>query len=140
MPENIRITSDGYLKLAALGLDQGWMACEELTLQRIHGENAYTRRRNGNKSLMALTGLLIGVGLYDRIPILRRLAITMFSRGLGMCWMTGVSSADYRQLAASFLRRMAFQTKAQILLKATYSSARVLFSDVRREYLIAVKP
>jgi glycosyltransferase involved in cell wall biosynthesis len=139
MPEIIRITSDGYLKLAALGLDEGWMASQELSLQRIHGENAYTRKRSGNKSIMALTGVFIGVGLYERIPILRRLAITMFSRGLGMCWISGVSDPDYRRLAGSFLRRMALRTKIQILLKALYCSATVLLSNSRVERVLAAR-
>jgi glycosyltransferase involved in cell wall biosynthesis len=139
MPEMIRITSDGYLKLAAMGLDEGWMASQELSLQRIHGENAYTRKQGGNKSIMALTGVFIGVGLYERIPILRRLAITIFSRGLGMCWISGVSDPDYRRLVGSFLRRMALRTKVQILLKASYSCATALFSMLRAERIVAAR-
>jgi len=140
MPEIIRITSDGYLKLAALGLDEGWMTSQELSLQRIHGENAYTRRKIGNRSIMALTGLLIGICLYDRIPALRCLAITMFSRGLGMCWLAGDPNSDYRQLAGSFLRGMTLPTKARILLRAAFCSARILISDGQRNLRSRLNP
>lgn len=137
MPEIIRITSDGYLKLVALGLAEGWMASEELSLQRIHGENAYTRRKGGRMSIMGLNGLLTGVCLYERFPALRRLAITIFSRGLGTCWIVGVPKYNYRQLVRSFLRSAPLRTKAEILLRATYSGARVLLSDSRRAPAVA---
>ena len=139
MPEIIRITSDGYLKLVAVGLAEGWMASQELSLQRIHGENAYTRRKVGRISIMGLTGLLTGVCLYERFPTLRRLAITMFSRGLGTCWMFGASKFDYRQFSASFLRSAPLRTKAEILLRAVCSSALLLLSRSRRACTVPVK-
>lgn len=134
MPEIIRITSDGYLKLVALGLTAGWMASQELSLQRIHGENAYTRRKNGNISVMGLNGVLTGVCVYEQFPTLRRLAITMFARGLGTCWITGVSSLEYGKVSGSFLRRVPLRIKAEILLRSIYSGARFLFRSVETTY------
>ena len=61
MPEIIRITSDGYIKVVALGVAEGFLASEELSLQRIHNNNAYTRRQVGRKPIMGLTGLLTGL-------------------------------------------------------------------------------
>jgi glycosyltransferase involved in cell wall biosynthesis len=133
MPEMIRITSDGYIKLVALGLTEGWMASQELTLQRIHGENAYTRRQIGKRRIMGLTWLLTGVCLYEQVPTLRRLAIKVFSRGLGMSWIAGASRSEYKQLSGSFLRRVALWTKAEIVLRATYCGARLLLPQTRRE-------
>jgi glycosyltransferase involved in cell wall biosynthesis len=138
IPEIIRITTDGYLKLAAMGLAEGWMASQEITLQRIHSDNAYTRR-TGLRPVMALTGLMIGICLYEQIPTLRRLAITMFSRGLGMCWIAGLPNPDSKQFAVSFFRKMALPTKAAILSKAIYCSARMVLSDSRKACMIAFK-
>jgi glycosyltransferase involved in cell wall biosynthesis len=137
MPEIIRITSDGYMKLVALGLAAGWMISQELSLQRIHGENAYTRRRRGRNHIMGLTGLLTGICLYEKVPAMRRLAITMFSRGLGMCWIYSASKSDYRQCSWTFLRQMTLLTKAQIFLKATLCSARLLLYRSRRDCILA---
>lgn len=137
MPEVIRITSDGYLKLAALGLSEGWMASEVLTLQRIHTDNAYTRRSGGNRSIMALTGLLVGMCLYERFPILRRFAVNMFSTGLGLSWIARVSSADHRRVVGPFLHNMGITTRINILSKAVYCSARTLLSDLRRTRSVA---
>ena len=137
MPEIIRITSDGYIKLVALGLAEGWVASQELSLQRIHGGNAYTRRPTGRRSIMGLTGLLTGVCLYEQVPTMRRLAVTMFSRGLGMCWVAGTSKSEYRRLSWSFFARVAPKTKAEILLRASYCSARLLLSHTPRECAVA---
>lgn len=42
MPEEIRITSDDYIKYAAMGIEPGYMLMETLACQRLHGDNAYT--------------------------------------------------------------------------------------------------
>lgn len=139
MPE-IRIPTDSYLKLAAVGLEQGWMASEELTLQRIHGDNVYTQKPAGRRSVMASTALTIGVCLYEQIPALRRLAITMFSRGLGLYWTAGASNPADRQIARSFLRRMAPLMKLTILMKALQCGTRTLLSDSKRAVWSVANP
>jgi hypothetical protein len=131
MPEIIRITSDCYLKFVALGLAEGWLVSQELTLQRIHGKNAYTRQQVGRISSMGLTGLLTGACLYEQVPTLRRLAIATFSCALGTCWMADTSEFDYRRLSGSFLRRVTPRIRAEILLGASYHSARLLLSMFR---------
>lgn len=42
MPTEIKITSDDYLKYAALGTCPGYMLMQKLACQRLHGNNAYT--------------------------------------------------------------------------------------------------
>jgi glycosyltransferase involved in cell wall biosynthesis len=128
MPEIIRITSDGYLKLTALALAEGWITTQELSLQRIHGENAYTKRVTGRKNLAAKTGLLTGVSLHERFPILRRLASNAFAYGLGICWVTGGYDPECRQLTQSFLRNLALPKRAEVLMRAACWSARHLLS------------
>jgi glycosyltransferase involved in cell wall biosynthesis len=44
MPEEIRITSDDYIKYIALGISEGFISSEALAQQLIHGNNAYTLR------------------------------------------------------------------------------------------------
>ena len=46
IPEAITITSDNYLKLSSLALEPGYFIAEQYALQRIHGENAYTGRKD----------------------------------------------------------------------------------------------
>jgi Glycosyl transferase family 2 len=127
MPE-FPIATDGYLKLVAVGLEQGWMAQEELTLQRIHGENVFTAKVGGKRALLGLTGILLGAALYDHVPQLKRLGITSFSRGLGICWVSEPIRPDYKSLAREFLRRVNLLTKARIYGQAIWAAARALLS------------
>jgi hypothetical protein len=127
MPE-FPIATDGYLKLVAVGLEPGWMAQEEVTLQRIHGENIFTGKVAGKRALLGLTGILLGTALHDRVPQLKRLGITSFSRGLGICWVSEPVRPDYRILARQFLNRVGLPAKARIYSQAIWAAARALLS------------
>ena len=94
MPEDFRITSDSYVKLAALALSEGWLEQTELTLQRIHGDNGYTKQPIKRRRAAGRTGLLIGIYFQERFPGLRRTAVHMLTRGLGMAWATGGVDPD----------------------------------------------
>jgi glycosyltransferase involved in cell wall biosynthesis len=126
MPESIRITSDGFLKLAALALIPGWNAVEGLTLQRIHGENLYTGRKDGKKRQVGKLGILIAAALADRFPDLKRLEIVLFSRGLGLCWISGGFDSECRHLTRTFLGKLPILNRTEVVLRAVYSGARNL--------------
>lgn len=127
MPE-FPVATDGYLKLVAVGLEQGWMAREEITLQRIHGENVFTGKVGGKRALLGLTGILLGTALCDRVPQLRRLGITSFARGLGICWVSEPVSPNYKSLAREFLKHVNLMTKARIYGQAIWAAMRALLS------------
>jgi glycosyltransferase involved in cell wall biosynthesis len=129
MPERIRITSDGYLKLVAVASTEGWMESEELSLQRIHAGNAYTRRSVGKTYLMGRTGLVIGLSLRERFPHLGRLAINSFSYGLGMCWVAGRFDSECRRLTQLYFRGMPLLTRAEVLIRAAYRGLRHIMSN-----------
>jgi len=127
MPE-FPIATDGYLKLVAVGLEQGWMEPQELTLQRIHAENIFTGKTTGKRGLLGLTGILLGRELYDRVPQLRRLGITSFARGFGICRVSQPVCPDYQPFALEFLQRMNFSTKLKIYGQAVWAAVRALLS------------
>jgi glycosyltransferase involved in cell wall biosynthesis len=127
MPEYRNFTSDGYIKFTALAASEGWMASGEFTLLRIHGNNAYTRRVDGKKKrLGAQIELFTGICLYERWPTLQRLALKMFSRGLGVHWASGGLEPSYKQRVQSFLRDLALPQKSEVLIRAT------IWSTLRR--------
>lgn len=126
MPEFIRITSDGYIKLSALALAEGWRIADEVTLQRIHGSNLYTDRSSGKKQLMSKTGVLTGICLWERFPGLQRLGARLFSRNLGMCWMSGGFEPECMELTRAFWAKLPVRARTQVLLEAAYWSARDL--------------
>jgi glycosyltransferase involved in cell wall biosynthesis len=124
MPEIIRITSDNYLKFVAMGLSEGWMHAQKLTLQRIHGSNAYTNRTAGKTRVVGQTGLLTGIFLHQRFPSLRPLSKIVFCKGLGLLWATGGIDPDNQQLVASFLDSFALPARSALRFRAAFNSAR----------------
>jgi glycosyltransferase involved in cell wall biosynthesis len=124
MPELMRITtgssSDAYIKWIALALDEGWMFDEELTLMRVHANNAYTMRRAADrKRLGGQIELFTGICLYEQWPILQRLALKVFSRGLGVHWATGGLESGYKQRVRSFVRNLTLPQRSEVFLRAT---------------------
>jgi glycosyltransferase involved in cell wall biosynthesis len=125
VPELIRITSDNYLKFVALSIAEGWIDSQNLALQRIHGDNAYTNR--GNKvRVFGRTGLVTGICLHERFPVLQPLGRTIFCNGLGTLWATGGIDDDCQPLVTSFLDSFAFSTRSILRLRAAVTSAKAL--------------
>jgi hypothetical protein len=126
MPEDFRITSDAYVKLAALALSEGWLEQTELTLQRIHGDNGYTQQPIKRKRAAGRTGLLIGIYFQERFPGLRRTAVHMLTRGLGVAWATGGVDPDCKPALNAFLDNLSVQRRMEVLSKAAFWTARSL--------------
>jgi glycosyltransferase involved in cell wall biosynthesis len=130
MPEPIRLktgcSSDAYIKWVALALDEGWMADEELTLMRVHSSNAFTKRSTDKKRLSGQLELITGLWLYEQWPILQRLGLKVFSRGLGAHWASGGLDSVHKQRVQSFVRNLALPQRSEVLLRAT------IWSTLRR--------
>lgn len=67
MPEAIRITSDEFLKLAALYLSPGMIIPEKLALLRVHGSNAYTFQA-GIEYIRSEVGIKTAFYLREKYP------------------------------------------------------------------------
>jgi glycosyltransferase involved in cell wall biosynthesis len=121
MPELMRITTgscpDAYVKWIAMALAEGWFTAEELTHQRIHGTNAYTRRHADSRCLSGQLELLTSICLTDRCPILRRLAVKVFSRGLGKLWTYGGIEAAYKQPMRMFVRSLTVPERLNVAVR-----------------------
>lgn len=89
MPEEIRITSDDYIKYAAFGLTKGFIQFEELSAQRIHGNNLYTddpqKRRGGKRQLeSAKIAFLTSYWLSENFPDLSAFSNNIFAQALAI--------------------------------------------------------
>jgi glycosyltransferase involved in cell wall biosynthesis len=127
MPESLRIksgiSSDNYLKFAAYSISSGWLASEALTLQRIHRDNAYTRRVSGKARIVGLSDILLGMCLSNEFRILQHLGTKIFAHGLGKLWATGGLEREYRQIAGAFLKSLSPQLRAEAILRAVWWGA-----------------
>jgi hypothetical protein len=80
MPEEIRITSDDYLKYAAFALTPGYILLEKLAQQRIHANNAYTLRKK-QKSLRGKINILTAFWLKSNFPQMSKFTNNIFALG-----------------------------------------------------------
>lgn len=118
MPEEIRITSDDYIKYAALGTSPGYVLLKELSVQRIHANNAYTLRTgNRAKALKAKIHLLTAYWLKTNIPPIRKFANNLFATGIN----------DYQhfdpenqEIVNNYLSTLTFSEKIEINLRSFY--------------------
>lgn len=81
MPSEIKITSDDYIKYAALGSSPGYAFVEHFALQRIHGNNAYTFR-NDKQLLRAKILIQTAYFLRQNFPDIKAYANNLFALGL----------------------------------------------------------
>jgi glycosyltransferase involved in cell wall biosynthesis len=121
---------DNYIKIYAAGISAGVMSSEELSLQRIHQNNAYTGMRAGKRQFAARVALLTGFHLFEQAPLLRRLALRVFSAGLGRCWITGAYDSGARILASSLARKLTAIDKMKLYLMAVKAGLRCLLESL----------
>jgi glycosyltransferase involved in cell wall biosynthesis len=83
MPEEKYISlSDDYLKYVAFGLAAGYAEIEELAVQRLHGNNAFTARSDQHKQqLRARIHVLTAYWMRHNYPALGRFANNLFAAG-----------------------------------------------------------
>lgn len=110
MPDIIRITSDNYIKIAALSISTGWLSSETVSMQRIHGSNAYTNLATGKRRLVGRTELLTGISLHERFPALKRLALKVVCNGIIRLLRSGGLDPELRKLTFSYIRSVGFVT------------------------------
>jgi glycosyltransferase involved in cell wall biosynthesis len=83
MPEEEYISlSDDYLKYVAFGLTPGYVDIEELAVQRLHGNNAFTARSDQHKQLLrARIHVLTAYWMRHNFPPLVKFANNLFAAG-----------------------------------------------------------
>jgi glycosyltransferase involved in cell wall biosynthesis len=119
MPEDILITSDNYLKFAAMALAPGIYMEEALAAQRIHDNNAYTLRSD-RLPMQARMHLLIAQGLKNRHPELRCLSDKVFSKAVADHIAAGDQDLYSRVAIARYLRQAGLPGRATIMGRIGY--------------------
>jgi glycosyltransferase involved in cell wall biosynthesis len=119
MPEEIRITSDDYLKLAAMSHAPGLYLDMDLAVQRIHGENAYTLRTD-RLPLQARIQLLIADALKTRFPELTCLSDHVFAKALADYVAAGKRDPLSRAVILRYIKQAKFGRVADIVARANY--------------------
>ena len=122
MDKNIRITSDDYIKYAALGISKGFISFQPLAKQRIHGNNAYTGKSAIGK-LRATTQILTAFNLRKKFPELSKFSNNLVAMGINLYWWIEEdkkNKTDLHQLIKSYLTKTTFIEQLEMYTKAIY--------------------
>ncbi len=127
MPEVIRITSDDYLKYAALALSAGYVLMADLATQRLHGNNAYTARTD-RRPLRGQIQLLTAYWLHRNFTQMRCFSDKLFAVGIYLCrGFRQVNPVD-RDLVQDYWQALSWLRRGRILLRVYYYRCRDLIT------------
>jgi glycosyltransferase involved in cell wall biosynthesis len=119
MPEMIRITSDNYLKLLAIGLSKGFYLDDPLTNLRIHGNNAYSLR-DDKQGFKAYIRVLTAYSIRQNWNILTKPANKLFAIGLGQLWKYRSKHLDEKGLISQYFSVISPWERSEIMARAFY--------------------
>jgi glycosyltransferase involved in cell wall biosynthesis len=128
MSDSIRITSDNYVKFCALAFSSGLMLEDSLTLQRIHGSNAYTHDREDKAAVANRIAVLTGMALYRKSPSLRRFGLGMFRACLGRLTSSNQLDAATRCEVEHFLRSLALPKRTALVVRVACHALKMRLS------------
>jgi glycosyltransferase involved in cell wall biosynthesis len=121
MPEQIRITSDNYLKWAALSMERGLFSSDRLAVQRIHSSNLYTGIPTARAApLRAEILLSTAFHLHKRYPELALFCARQVMVAIDELGIKVIFEGKYRKMAYDFLSsfplrdRIAFTGRAAL--------------------------
>lgn len=122
MPRHIRITADNYLTFSFPAFAPGFYISECLSLQRIHGSNAYTA--NQDERLKAQIQMSIAEALRDSVPELARLSNRLFANAAAATWTAGASLRELSGELKRYLGDRETAEKVAIVARMTYRMLR----------------
>ena len=93
---------DNYLKFSSYTLTKGYYLNEILSVQRIHGNNAYTLNPR-NKIDQAKRTILAAYWLRKRFPIIQLFTDRLMAKGLAYQRQSGWTEAQYEQIIQEYL-------------------------------------
>jgi glycosyltransferase involved in cell wall biosynthesis len=115
-------SSDNYLKLASLALEPGYFIAEQYALQRIHGDNAYTGRKD--EVMLANVDLSVASCLRARVPAMRSICNRWYAGGIERKWGAGASIGNIYEDSQDYLNDMSFSERMEIVARIAYKAAR----------------
>lgn len=119
MPTEIKITSDDYLKYAALGTRPGYMLMQKLACQRLHGSNAYTGR-DENQALQGKILLQTAYFLKRDFPSIGAFADNLYALGRAKLSKHPVDEPALDLLIHSYAAALSPLTALKVNAKETY--------------------
>lgn len=112
-------STDYYPKFMALGLSKGVILQDELTLQKIHNDNAATLRTD-REYLKGRKFIYTGIWIQDKFPEFRKFANKMVALGIAYHWIDGENNRENLQAIHHYLVSCSWWEKFKINFIARY--------------------
>jgi hypothetical protein len=110
---------DRCLKFSAFALSPGFFLDKELSIQRVHGNNAYTARSD-RQQYMARSIIIMANWMKVRFPELSKFTNKSFAKGFSIYWRTGGVEASAKELVEKYLASISILERLEISLRAFY--------------------
>jgi len=121
MPEGQSISiGDHYLKFMASALSKGFYLDKELTLQKVHDNNAYTDSDNKAR-FQARIYTLTSYWIRTNFPALKKFTNIIFIMGVSLYWQTGGIEKENKDFVEGYLSRASLTEKIEINLRIFYN-------------------
>ncbi|WP_245940046.1 glycosyltransferase family 2 protein [Stenomitos frigidus] len=130
---------DNYVKFVAVGLSQGFMLADSLTLQRIHDANMVTMQPQ-KAHLTAREYAYTGSWLRREFPEFRKFANKLLSLAICITWRLVDSDRENTQTIQDYLSCSTALEKLKIYLLAIYYTRKTLIVKLLRaisQFLVA---
>jgi len=123
MTEDIRITSDDYIKYISVGLTPGFILFKNLAKQRIHHNNAYTLRADKDKQkLKSKITILTGYWMKHNFPlVMSKFSNNLFAIGISLYYFHNAQETESEKLMEKYLKSATLLEKSEIYLRAFYN-------------------
>ena len=138
MPSHIRITADNYLTFSFPAFAPGFYISECLSLQRIHGANAYTLKNDAR--FKATVQMSIAKALHGSVPELTRLANRLFANAAAATWTAGSNLRELSGELRQYLGNCAVGERVEILTRMAYRMLRPRRPPVARLIHSTIRP
>ena len=111
--------SDFYVKYMAAALSKGFILAEDLTLQRIHGNNMATLR-DDVWHMKAREQLFTGSWVRQEFPHLKKFANKLVAVGMYLNWKAGNTDVENKKLIDRYFSNISFWDKCKVQLIKLY--------------------
>ncbi len=122
-----KTSADRCLTFTAIALSKGFFLDKELTIQRIHGNNAYTAM-DGRQQYMARAIMIVAHWMRVKFPEFAKFTNKSFAKGLSIYWRTGGIEPSAKELVQNYLSSLSTLEILEINLRAFYYNLKLLIS------------
>lgn len=126
MPEAEAIAlNDSYVQFTAISLGKGFALAKELSLQRVHDNNAYTFKAN-KQQLVARINILTAYWMRTNFPSLYKFTDKLFARGMATYWRTRDVETTSKEIIKKYWASSVLPLeKLNIITRVLYYSLRI---------------